>query len=162
MKTTAAILKGKSDSYTTVGEMKASYILKPDVKMSELPVVHSSKDAYKVISPMYSECLYHQEVFSIIFLSRSNAVLATATMFIGGLTGVVADPKVVMQHALLFNAASLIMVHNHPSGNLTPSEADNKLTRKMVDSGKMLDLPVVDHLIIGEDKYFSYADEGRI
>ena len=78
----------------------------------------------------------------------------------GGISGTVADPKLIFKAALDSKASSLILVHNHPSGNLKPSEADKRLTKKVVEGGRMLDLPILDHLIFTNHGYFSFADEG--
>jgi DNA repair protein RadC len=80
----------------------------------------------------------------------------------GGQAGTVADPKKIFKMALDQNAAYIILCHNHPSGNLRPSDADIRLTRKMKEAGQLLDLPVLDHLIIGDEKYYSFADEGQM
>ena len=80
----------------------------------------------------------------------------------GGLSGTIADPKVIFKMALDNHAAALILVHNHPSGNLRPSEEDVKITKKLIGAGRMLDLPVLDHVIITNESYTSMADEGII
>jgi DNA repair protein RadC len=80
----------------------------------------------------------------------------------GGVAGTVADPKMIFKHALEQLASSIILIHNHPSGNLTPSQADKDLTRKLKEAGRMLDLPILDHLIFTDKSYFSFADEGLL
>jgi DNA repair protein RadC len=93
-------------------------------------------------------------------LNRANLVLAEAMISRGGLAGTVADPKVIFERALASRASSIILVHNHPSGNRNPSEADRKLTKQLKNAGEFLDLPVLDHLIIAGSGYFSFADDG--
>lgn len=98
----------------------------------------------------------------ILCLNRANKVLGWAKVSQGGLSGIVADPKVIFQIALKSNGSSLILCHNHPSLNLQPSEADIHLTRKLKEAGLMLDLPVLDHLIVSSEGFYSFADEGLL
>ena len=95
-------------------------------------------------------------------LNRGNRVIDRVKISEGGITGTVVDPKKVFKIALDAYACSLILVHKHPSGNLSPSEADNKLTTKLVNAGKLLDIEVLDHIIIGEEQYYSFADESTL
>ena len=104
----------------------------------------------------------HREAFVVLFLNRDNSINSFQCISQGGQAGTVADPKVIFQSALLANAAAIILVHNHPSGNLKPSDADVRLTDKLLSAGEILDLPVLDHIIIGPERYYSFADEGRI
>jgi DNA repair protein RadC len=105
--------------------------------------------------------LQHEEFF-VLLLSRSNELIRTERISIGGMSGTVADGKVIFKKALEFCAHGLILVHNHPSGQLIPSENDKALTRKMVEFGKYIDLPVLDHLIFSDHGYYSFADEGKL
>jgi len=98
----------------------------------------------------------------VLCLNRANRILGWAKVSQGGLTGTVADPKLIYQIALKSNASSIIIAFNHPSGNLNPSESDIQLTRKLKEAGLMLDLPVLDHLIISSEGYYSFADEGLL
>lgn len=120
----------------------------------------TSSDLYQLIGPMLSDLNY--EEFWVILLSRSNRFIAKKKMATGGLTGVYADQKMVVQFALEMNASSLAIVHNHPSGNLMPSSQDNQLTQKVKDACKFFDITLIDHLIIGDKSYFSYADKGLL
>jgi len=131
------------------------------VKPSNRPKISGSRDAYEIVMPIWDD-LEYRESFAILLLNRANRVLGIANISSGGLSGTVADPKVIFQHALKANASSIILLHNHPSGNTQPSEADITLTRKMKECGKFLDLPVLDHLIVTTDGYFSFANEGLI
>jgi DNA repair protein RadC len=103
-------------------------------------------------------CLYEQ--FRILLLDRSNRVLGQTLISSGGTAGTVVDPKLVFVTALKTKSAALIIAHNHPSGNLQPSEADLRMTRQLKQAGCWLELPILDHLIITEDSYYSMADEG--
>jgi len=128
---------------------------------AEVPVkqvITSSHDAYELFYPNLADSQY--EGFWVLFLNRANRKIAIQGISEGGQAGTVADPKKIFKMALDQNAAYVILCHNHPSGNLKPSEADIKLTKKLKEAGQMLDLPVLDHLIIGDEKYFSFADEG--
>jgi DNA repair protein RadC len=103
-----------------------------------------------------------QEEFKVLLLNRNHQVLGIYPLSKGGVSGTVVDAKLVFSVALKCNASSIVMAHNHPSGNLKPSEADLKLTKKMKEIGTLMDTPVLDHLIIGENNYLSFADEGLI
>ncbi len=120
----------------------------------------SSRDAFEIMHPLLSDNNY--EEFWIITLNRGNIVKRTLRISEGSLAGTVADPKKIFKLALEDNAASVILCHNHPSGNLTPSNKDNEITQKCKSAGLFLDLPVLDHIIIGNDSYFSFADEGLL
>ncbi len=100
------------------------------------------------------------EEFWVIMLSRSNKIISRQIISSGSLSGSLADPKKIFKLALEKLAAALILAHNHPSGNLTPSESDKKITTKIVSAGRILDINVLDHIIIGDGEYFSFADEG--
>jgi DNA repair protein RadC len=120
--------------------------------------VTSSRDAFEIMQPILGYLTY--EEFWIITLSRSNKVKRTLCISEGGVEGTVADPKKIFKLALDDNASSVILCHNHPSGALVPSEGDKKITRKCKDAGAFLDLQVIDHLIIANNEYFSFADNG--
>ncbi len=115
-------------------------------------------DAYRVMQPYLLDQPVEQ--FWIILLNRANAIIKVHNISQGGLSGTVADPKTIFKEALDKLASSIILVHNHPSGNLRPSEADIRLTKKLKEAGQTLDLPVLDHLIFTDQAYFSFADEG--
>ena len=104
----------------------------------------------------------HVQESIVLCLNRATLAFGWAEISQGGLSGTDADPKLIFKVALKSNACSLILAHNHPSGNLQPSEADIKLTRKLKDAGIWLDLPVLDHLIISSEGYYSFADEGLL
>ncbi len=122
--------------------------------------IGSSKDAFEILAPILNDCNY--EEFWCVTLNRSNYVIKTIPISEGGVSGTVADPKKIFKLALEDNASSIIIAHNHPSGALKPSNADIKLTQKCKEAGQFMELPVIDHIIIGNDKYFSFADEGLL
>ena len=97
-----------------------------------------------------------------MLLSTGNRVLGISTISTGGTDGTFVDAKVVFAAALKANASSIVISHNHPSGNLLPSEQDKRLTRRLVEIGRVLDLPVLDHMILGREGYYSFADEGEL
>ncbi len=149
-----------------IGEAKAIAIIaalelgrRRKETIEEAPqVVKSSKDAFLALSSVFSD-LPHEE-FWVLLLNRANFIMSKQFISKGGQAGTVVDPKIIFKVALEHNAASLIVAHNHPSGNLKPSEADITLTKKLKQAGLMLDLPVYDHLIITDNGFLSMADEG--
>lgn len=122
--------------------------------------IKSSQDAYDEISPELMDQPVEQ--FWVIMLNRSNHVIKKRLISHGGVSGTVADPKVIFKSALEDLASGIILVHNHPSGNLKPSHADIQLTKKLFDSGKLLEIPVLDHIIFTDSGYYSFADEGNL
>jgi DNA repair protein RadC len=120
--------------------------------------ITASRDVYEIMRPHLMD-LQHEE-FWILLLSRSNQVKHKIQISAGGVAGTVADPKIIFKHALDHLACALILVHNHPSGNLTPSQADRELTRKLKEAGNWLEIPVLDHVIFADREYYSFADQG--
>ncbi|WP_224995101.1 RadC family protein [Cesiribacter sp. SM1] len=147
--------------FSTVSEIQLYY--RPKIKPSQRPKIDSSQSCYELLLKIWdSGNLEFVEEFKTLLLNRANKVIGVAPVSKGGFSGTVADPKVIFGYALKAAASSLILVHNHPSGNLKPSEADIRLTRKIKEAGKLLDLPVLDHLIITAEGYYSFADEGLL
>ena len=124
------------------------------------PKISSSRDAFNAIAAILSD-LVHEE-FWLLLLNRANEVFARERLSIGGISGTVVDIKLVLKTALDARASGFIAIHNHPSGNLEPSRADIELTEKLKQGGRILDLPMLDHLIVSERGYFSFADEGML
>jgi DNA repair protein RadC len=120
--------------------------------------VSTSIDVYEAMVSRFKD-LNHEE-FWIIVLNRANKITSSHLISKGGQAGTIADPKIIFNIALENHAASLILAHNHPSGNLKPSQADLELTRKLRSAGNLLDIPVLDHLIITDQGFLSFADEG--
>lgn len=123
-----------------------------------LPRITGSKDAYEHLCTFISD--YKRENFITLLLNRSNQVIKVEQISQGGVTGTIADPKLIFKSALLNNATGIILCHNHPSGDNNPSSADMELTHKLCNAGKLLDISVLDHLIIGLETYYSFADNG--
>lgn len=149
-----------------IGEVKAITIMaalelgrrRKESEPEEKLKVTTSSDAATVFKPLLSD-LPHEE-FWILMLNRNNLVIDKMMVSQGGLSGTIIDVRIILKTALDKLACSLILCHNHPSGNLIPSEADKEITRKIREAGKHMDIAVLDHLIIGNDAYFSFADEG--
>ena len=120
--------------------------------------IESSQNVFELLQPIMGE-LHHEE-FWIIFLNNSNKVLHRAQLSKGGITGTLVDVRLVMKQALELGAVALILAHNHPSGTLQPSKADRQITQKLIIAAEALDIKVLDHLIITQKEYFSFADEG--
>ena len=144
-----------------VAEIQLTY--KSDVKPSLRPKISGSKDAYNILAENWDNSkIEFVEQFKVMLLNRANKVLGIFEVSSGGSTGTVADPKLIFAAAIKANACGIILAHNHPSGNLQPSQADNELTRRMKEGGKLLEIQVLDHVIVTIDGYFSFADEGLI
>ncbi len=125
------------------------------------PVIRSSRDAYNILGPTLAD-LPHEE-FWMLILNRASKVLARAQMSVGGTSGTIMDAKLIFKRVLdQPGATSLILCHNHPSGNLNPSPSDVTLTKKLTEAGKVLDIRVLDHIIVGGNGYYSFGDEGRM
>jgi DNA repair protein RadC len=129
----------------------------------ETKKVSGSEDAYSYLRAIYRDDIELRESFYSLFLDRNNTIIGYTLIGVGGLSACVADAKLVFQGALICNASSVIIAHNHPSGNLAPSNADLVLTEKINQIGKLLDLPLLDHLILTpENGYYSFADSGKL
>ncbi|MEI7629351.1 MAG: DNA repair protein RadC [Bacteroidota bacterium] len=102
------------------------------------------------------------ESFVVVYLNRANKIIQQETISEGGITGTVADPRIILKKALDHHAVSIILCHNHPSGNLKPSKADEQLTQKIKNAAAFLDIQVMDHIIVSEEGYYSFADEGMM
>jgi DNA repair protein RadC len=105
---------------------------------------------------------YRHEVFAVVFLNRSNKINHFEIISEGGITGTVADPRIILKKALEEDAVSIILCHNHPSGSLKPSRADEELTHKIKEAAKYFDIKVLDHMIVSDAGYYSFADEGLL
>jgi DNA repair protein RadC len=124
----------------------------------EKAVITSSSDVADYLQILLKD--YKHEVFAVLFLNRSNKINHFQIVSEGGITGTVADPRIILKKALEEDAVSIILCHNHPSGSLEPSKADEELTFKIKEAAKYFDIKVLDHLIVSDDGYYSFADEG--
>jgi DNA repair protein RadC len=152
-------------NFKGIGEAKAISILaamelgrrRRAEEALELKKITSSKTTYELMQPIIGE-LPHEE-FWVLYLNNANKVLLKSQQGKGGITGTLVDVRLVFKTAFELGATALILCHNHPSGNVKPSEADKKLTQKLKVAGENLDIQVLDHLIVTENGYFSFADE---
>ncbi len=151
-----------------IGEAKAISIIaamelgrrRKDTDRVRRPKIASSGQAFEYLFPHVSD-LPHEE-FWILMTDRANRVIGLENVSKGGVTGTVADPKMIFRPAVQQLACGIILCHNHPSGNVRPSDEDIQLTRKLVSAGRSLDIPVLDHIIVGHDTYYSFADEKQL
>jgi len=143
-----------------IAEIEISY--RP--KQAAHPQVKSSQDAYNYLIQFYpQETIALVEQFSVAFLNRANRIIGVQVISKGGLTGTIADPRLIMATALKVAATGIILCHNHPSSNLQPSVADEEITKKIEIACKFLDIKLLDHIIITPDEtYFSFVDEGLL
>jgi len=140
-----------------IAEVELTY--KTTVNPSQRPKITCSQDSYAVLLQSWDENkLEFVEQAKVMLLNRANRVLGICDLSTGGVAGTVVDPKLVFIAALKANASSIILAHNHPSSNLNPSETDIKLTRKIKEAGNFLDMPVLDHIIVTKEGYYSFAD----
>lgn len=149
-----------------IGEAKAISIIaatelgrrRQQEEPQQLKAINSSSAVYRIMQPLLGE-LPHEE-FWVLYLNNSNKVVKKEQLSKGGITGTLVDVRLVFKIALEIFATSIILCHNHPSGKLAPSEADRQLTRKIKSAGEYLDVKVLDHIIITEKGFYSFADEG--
>ncbi len=124
------------------------------------PKITTSREVYEIFQPLLCDLLY--EEFWIMLLNRSNRVIERIRVSQGGIAGTVTDIRIILKHAVLHSASSIIVCHNHPSGNLQPSRSDRKITEKLVAAADLMEIKVLDHIIISDHSYLSFADEGMI
>jgi DNA repair protein RadC len=124
----------------------------------EKTVVRTSRDIAQYLQATLKD--YSYEVFAVIFLNRANKINHFEIISKGGITGTVADPRIILKKALEEDATSLVLCHNHPSGNLRPSRADEELTKKIKEAASYFDITIIDHIIVSEDGFYSFADDG--
>ncbi|MDX9883613.1 MAG: DNA repair protein RadC [Prolixibacteraceae bacterium] len=151
-----------------IGEAKAINIMsalelgrrRRESEPEEKLQINGSADVARIFHPLLGD-LPHEE-FWVLFLNRSNRVIDKQMISQGGLAGTVIDVRIILKAAIEKLASAIILCHNHPSGNLQASDADRSITKKIREAGQWMDIPVLDHVIIGNEKYFSFADEGLI
>jgi DNA repair protein RadC len=144
----------------TLSEIQVSY--KPGL-CSSTTTITNSQNAYEIFKSLFpAETISLQEQFVVLYLNRANRVIGSYQLSKGGITGTIADVRLILSVALKTLATGLILAHNHPSGNLKPSEADIQLTQKVKDAAKLMDIEVLDHMILSSNGYFSFTDDGII
>ena len=151
--------------FNGVGEAKALSIIaalelgrrRRGAEVIQKEKISSSKDVFELFQSIMED--YKYESFWVLLLNRANKIIKKIQISDGGVSGTVADPKRIFKISLENDASGIILCHNHPSGNIKPSEADIKLTKKIKNGGEILDINVLDHIIIGDENYFSFADQ---
>ncbi len=139
---------------------EVSVVYKNNVSTEQKCQITSSCDIYMLMRPVFQDIMSHHEEFYIILLNTNNSVLGISKIAKGGISETTVDTRIVLQTALKTNSVKLALIHNHPSGNLIPSHQDISLTRKIVEAGKLMDISVIDHVIMSDTGYYSFADEG--
>jgi len=155
-------------SFKGIGEAKAVTIVaalelgkrRKEADVFNKKVINASKDAFDYFQPMLGD-LAHEE-FWVMLLDRGNKIQDSFRISQGGISGTVIDVRIILKPALEKQSSGIILCHNHPSGTLHPSQADRKITSKIKDAAKLMDISVIDHVIIGQNKYISFADEGLL
>lgn len=151
-----------------IGEAKAISVMaalelgrrRKDAELVKRDKITTSKDVYDLMKPILLD-LPHEE-FWLLILNRANLVVKKELISRGGVTGTVVDTKIIFKAAIENYACSIVICHNHPSGNLKPSEADIRITKNIKDAGKLMEIPLLDHLIITENGFYSFTDEGMM
>lgn len=137
-------------------------VYKTIVKKCDRVKVSSGYEAQEVLRKYYEDVMEYREAMYVLYLNRANHVLGIKLISLGGASGILCDPKLIMQGALKVNCQAFIISHNHPSGNTKPSESDIQLTKKLVSIGNLMDLPLLDHIIMTQESYLSMKEEGII
>lgn len=151
----------KKHENNIAAEMKVSYIIKQ--KISERPQITSSKDSYKILKQCFNaDTVNYSEEFVLLLLNRANRVIGWIKISAGGIDGTICDPRIIFAIALQTGASSIVLAHNHPSGNLKPSTTDIALTKKIKEGGEILAIQLLDHVILTSESYYSFADEGTL
>jgi len=150
---------GPAKAISVIAALELGRRMKANTIQSK-PKITCAEDSYAILSASMEDL--HTEVFKVILLNRNNRVIKITKISEGGVAGTVVDPKVIFKEAIENLASAIILSHNHPSGNLKPSQADISITKKLVDAGSLLEIRVLDHVIISEQGYYSFADEGMM
>ena len=144
-----------------VAEVALSYI--NSVPYNQRTKITGAKDAYRILRKLHDDnTIDYTETFKVLYLNQANHVLGYKIVSEGGITSTYSDIRTIMQGALLTNAVAMIIAHNHPSGNVTPSEKDIQITSQINKAAKLLDLQLLDHIIYTRETYFSFADDGCV
>ena len=143
----------------TVGEVELTY--KSTSKSRNK--IYSSEDAYEVLLSTYREgTICYKEYFKVLFLNQASQILGYTLISEGGITDTTVDVRVILQAALLTNSVAIILAHNHPSGNLKPSRQDMEITKQVRETAQIMRIRVLDHIILSDTEYYSFADEGML
>lgn len=140
-----------------VGEVTVAYQPKTRHKVN----ISNSEDAYQELRPLFNQISYKEQAYMLL-LNRANNSLGWVKLSEGGINGTVMDIRIILQHALLAHASNIILAHNHPSGNLKPSQEDINVTKRINEASRLMEVELLDHLIITSEGYTSLADEGKL
>ena len=150
----------KNSKFWQVSEVKLTY--RNELQAADRPQVHTSRDAENILRANWSDDIELCEEFNVLFLNRASQVTGLFNLSRGGICGTVVDAKILFAAALKALASGIVLAHNHPSGNLTPSREDVEVTRRLKQIGELLEIRVFDHLILSPYGYYSFADEGTL
>jgi len=143
-----------------VNEIQVLY--KPRLDLTPLTKIVSSTEIVTFLNTIWTDDIEYRERFYAVYLNRQNKILGYYLISIGGCSGTVVDTKMIFQPAINFHASSVILAHNHPSGNRNPSVQDIRLTKRIVEAGKLLEIPILDHVILTVDSYYSFLTNNQI
>lgn len=144
-----------------VSEVELTY--KNNVPYNQRQKISNSQGAYEILTNLFPEnTMDYRETFIVLYLNRANQVLGYSVISQGGTSNTTVDIKMVIQTALLANASCIMLAHNHPSGNLKPSSDDNRITNRIIEAARLFDITVLDHIIITNESYYSFTDNGDI
>ena len=144
-----------------VSEVELTY--KNNVPYNQRQKISNSQGAYEILTNLFPEnTMDYRETFIVLYLNRANQVLGYSVISQGGTTCTTVDVKMIIQTALLANASCIMLAHNHPSGNLHPSSDDNRMTNRIIEAARLFDITVLDHIIITNESYYSFTDNGNI
>ena len=144
-----------------VSEVELTY--KNNVPYNQRQKISNSQGAYEILTNLFPEnTMDYRETFIVLYLNRANQVLGYSVISQGGTSNTTVDIKMVIQTALLANASCIMLAHNHPSGNLRPSSDDNRITNRIIEAAGLFDITVLDHIIITNESYYSFTDNGNI
>ena len=150
---------GEAKAISIVAAMELGRRRKEEINGYSEKII-TSRDAFDVMRPLMQDLPY--EEFWLLMLNRANKLIRKELISRGGISGTVVDPKIIFRLAMEYYSSSIIVCHNHPSGNLQPSEADIRITRNIREAGRIMEITLVDHLIITDTSYYSFADEGMM
>ena len=144
-----------------VSEVELTY--KNNVPYNQRQKISNSQGAYEILTNLFPEnTMDYRETFIVLYLNRANQVLGYSVISQGGTSNTTVDIKMIIQTALLANASCIMLAHNHPSGNVQPSSDDNKITNRIIEAARLFDITVLDHIIITNESYYSFTDNGNI
>lgn len=142
-----------------VSEVEISY--KNKIPYNQRQRISNSQNAYEILTQLFPEnTIDYRETFIVLYLNKAHQILGYSTISQGGTSNTTVDIKMVIQTALLANASCIMLAHNHPSGNVQPSSDDNRITNRIIEAAKLFDITVLDHLIITNENYYSFTDNG--